>query len=71
MTDQALKPKRDLATIQLGPEQNARLDIIADRFGVSRAQAARWIVDEVNPLTFMPSGRTVSTIEIDTNQEAA
>lgn len=71
MSDQMLRPKRELATVQLGPEQNARLDIIAERYGVSRAQAARWVVDYVDPLTFVPASRTVSTVEQMPEREAA
>lgn len=61
--------KREVASIQIGPEHCSRLDIIAERFQVSRAQANRWIIDSVDPLSFFPTSRTVSTVEQDLSMQ--
>lgn len=71
MDHETRRPKQGTTTVMLGSAENSKLDIIADRYGVSRSQAARWVIDAVDPFLFLPSGRMNSTVEQDETVEGA
>lgn len=60
-----------IINVNVGPDGAAKLDLLAERFKVSRVIALRWILASIDPASFLPVSFLDTTIVSETPEQVA